>query len=472
MIFTEAIFPLFLSLVLLVYWLVLRGDWRNHWLLLASAVFYGWWDIRFLALIGAVILVSWMAALGITARQGNRKAQLTLLWLAIGFQLALLATFKYFGFFADSAADALALLGWSANWPLLNIILPVGISFYIFQAISYLVDVFRQDLKVERRIDRVALYIAFFPQLVAGPIVRAAGFFPQIAQRKKLSSALIASGARAFIIGFIYKAALADNIAPFVDPVFSEVSGWSNASLVAATFAFGTQIYFDFAGYSLMAIGVARWFGFYIPRNFDDPYSSTSIDIFWRRWHMSLSFWLRDYLYIPLGGNRLGEVKTYRNQMVTMVLGGLWHGAAWNFVIWGALHGFALALHRSIIGRDKRRLLVPGLKGGAGLALTILFVFAAWVPFRAETLVDTLSVWSAALGLRTGGAGELSFVAYLVPGLILIDSLFSQSSVLKQLPRLPVLRLPTVYWACAGVLLALAAALYPLKSAPFVYFQF
>lgn len=472
MIFTEAIFPLFLGLVLLVYWLLLRGEWRNHWLLLASAVFYGWWDIRFLALIGAVIGVSWMAAWAVSTRDGQRKTQLLILWLAIGFQLALLATFKYFGFFAESAAVALSALGWSANWPILNIILPVGISFYVFQAISYLVDVFRQDLRVERRLDRVALYIAFFPQLVAGPIVRAASFFPQIAQRKKLTSALIASGAKAFIVGFVYKAAIADNIAPFVDPVFADLSGWSNASVIAATFAFGTQIYFDFAGYSLMAIGVARWFGFYIPKNFNDPYSSTSIDIFWRRWHMSLSFWLRDYLYIPLGGNRLGELKTYRNQMVTMVLGGLWHGAAWNFVIWGALHGAALAVHRAVMGRDKHRLLVPAMNGGFGLVLTLLMVFAAWVPFRAETLGDTLSVWLAPFGLRNGGAETVSMVAFFVPCLLLIDSLFSQLGRLKRLPRLDLLRAPAFYWAGAGCLLALAIALYPLKSAPFVYFQF
>ena len=472
MIFTEAIFPIFLGIVLAGYWLVFRGDWRNHWLLLASAVFYGWWNEKLLLLIGAVIGVSWLAALVIRAREGDRRGQLIALWLAIGFQLSMLGVFKYFNFFKASAEDLLALAGMSASWPVLNIILPVGISFYIFQAISYLVDVFRKDLPAQGRLDRVALYIAFFPQLVAGPIVRAASFFPQIERRKVMTSALIASGARAFIIGFVYKAGIADNIAPFVDPVFADIGQWSNSSLIAATFAFGTQIYFDFAGYSLMAIGVARWFGFYIPKNFDDPYSSTSIDIFWRRWHMSLSFWLRDYLYIPLGGNRLGELKTYRNQMITMVLGGLWHGAAWNFVIWGALHGAALAVHRAVMGRDKHRMLVPSLKGAFGLVLTVIMVFAAWVPFRAETLGDTLNVWLAPFGLREGGAEHLSIIAFFVPLLLVIDSLFSQLDRLKKAPRLQIFRAPAFYWAGAGCLLALALALYPLKSAPFVYFQF
>ena len=471
MIFTEAIFPIFLGIVLFVYWIVLRGSWRNHWLLLASAVFYGWWDVRFLALIGAVILVSWLGGLGIRNRICRRPAQMTVLWLSIGFNLALLATFKYFGFFSESAREAFDALGWHASWPVLNIILPVGISFYIFQAISYLVDVYRKDLPAEPRLDRVALYIAFFPQLVAGPIVRAASFFPQIERRKRFTSALFASGARAFILGFIYKAALADNIAPFVDPIFADVNVWTNSSLVASTFAFGTQIYFDFAGYSLMAIGVARWFGFYIPKNFDDPYSSPSIAVFWRRWHMSLSFWLRDYLYIPLGGNRKGPVRTYRNLMITMVLGGLWHGAAWSFVIWGAIHGATLSLHRLFMGKSDQRL-VPVLRGGFGIAVTLIVVFAAWVPFRAETLGDTLTVWTSALGLRSGGPEQISWVAYFIPLLVLIDSMISQVSKLKVLPRLPAFRFPAMYWAGLGCLTALALALYPLKSAPFVYFQF
>ena len=472
MIFTDAIFPVFLLIVLFVYWVLLRGEWRNRWLLLSSMVFYGWWDIRFLALIGAVILVSWLAALAIRERSGHRPAQLRVLWAAIIFQLALLGAFKYFGFFRESAEEALTMLGWSQTWPVVNIILPVGISFYIFQAISYSVDVFRKHLPAEPSLARVALYIAFFPQLVAGPIVRAASFFPQIERRKKLSSALIASGARAFIIGFIYKAAIADNIASFVEPVFADIDQWNNASLVAATFGFGTQIYFDFAGYSLMAIGVARWFGFYIPKNFNDPYASTSIDTFWRRWHMSLSFWLRDYLYIPLGGNRLGRIKTYRNQMITMVLGGLWHGAAWNFVIWGAMHGVALAIHRMIMGDRRRVRLVPALGGLFGLVLTLLVVFATWVPFRAETLSDTLDVWSAGIGLRDGGAESLPVVAFFVPVLILIDSLLSQVDRLKSLPRRAFARSPVFYWAGLGSLVALGLALYPLNPAPFVYFQF
>lgn len=472
MIFTEAIFPLFLLVVLGVYWGLMRGSWRNHWLLVTSAVFYGWWDVRFLALIGAVIFVSWLAGILMKQRADAGRGQLTVLWSAIIFQLVMLGTFKYFGFFSESAAAALSAVGMSASWPTLNIILPVGISFYIFQAISYLVDIYRKDIPVETRLSRVALYISFFPQLVAGPIVRAASFMMQIDRKKTFSSALLAAGARAFILGFIYKAAIADNIAPFVDPVFADIGAWDTPSVIAATFAFGTQIYFDFAGYSLMAIGVARWFGYFIPKNFNDPYSSPSIAEFWRRWHMSLSFWLRDYLYIPLGGNRKGAVKTYRNLMITMVLGGLWHGAAWSFVIWGAIHGAALSVHRFIMGGANGRSLVPALKGVVGIVLTVALVFAAWVPFRAESLSDTLSVWAGVIGVREGGPQSLSWVAFCVPLLLVIDSLFSQADKLKALPKLPVFRNPSLYWAGMGCLAALALALYPLKSAPFVYFQF
>lgn len=472
MIFTEAIFPAFLAVVLLVYWVVMRGAWRNDWLLLASAIFYAWWDVRFLALIFTVIVISWVAGLMMRDRFGHKGAVLRILWIAIGLQLTLLAAFKYFGFFADSAAELLMSVGMEASWPTLNIILPVGISFYIFQAISYLVDIYRGKIPVEHNPGRVALYIAFFPQLVAGPIVRAASFFPQIDRKKTFTKTLFMAGARAFIIGFVYKAVLADNIAPFVDPVFSDITSWDKPSLIAATVAFGTQIYFDFAGYSLMAIGVARWFGFYIPKNFDEPYASTSITEFWRRWHMSLSFWLRDYLYIPLGGNRKGPLKTYRNLMITMVLGGLWHGAAWSFVVWGAIHGLALSANRFVQTLTGPGRLVPRLGGLVGLCLTLIVVFAAWVPFRAETLGDAVYVWTSLFGFGAGGAERLSPVAFFIPLLLVIDTLFGRSGQLGRIAKHWVMRTPSLYWAGMGCLVALALALYPLKSAPFVYFQF
>ncbi len=468
MIFTEPVFLIFFVLTFTFYWLMKGREARLSLLLVASMVFYGWWDWRFLGLIGWVILVSWACALMAARLRPRTAGRRILLATAITSHLGVLATFKYFGFFSASAAMAMESMRLTPSWPVLHILLPVGISFYVFQAISYVVDTARGDLAPERRLRRVALYIAFFPQLVAGPIVRAASFFPQMEREKRLSRALIASGLRAFLIGFVYKAGIADNLAPLVDPVYSggDLAAWSNLALVGATLAFAGQIYFDFAGYSLMAIGVARLFGYHIPKNFDYPYASLSIADFWRRWHISLSSWLRDYLYIPLGGNRGGRFATYRNLMITMVLGGLWHGAAWTFVAWGALQGAGLSLHRALFGRSSLRIgWLPAL------ILTQGFVLLSWAAFRAESFADMGAVWLAFTGLREGGPQMLAWYVWLVPGLIAIDALLGRHG--RRLARaLPALKRPAVYWSGLGATAGLLLALYPLEAAPFVYFQF
>ncbi|MEN0001850.1 MAG: MBOAT family O-acyltransferase, partial [Pseudomonadota bacterium] len=454
MIFTQPVFLVFFAMVFGAYWWV-KSDFevelgkrlrvtghecRLSILLLASAVFYGWWDWRFLGLISLVIFISWLAALKATKLSPGSTGRRAWLIFAIGSNLAVLAAFKYFGFFAVSAAETLRAIGLEPSWPAVNLLLPVGISFYIFQAISYVVDTARGDLAAERRIRRVALYIAFFPQLVAGPIVRATSFFPQMERAKHLSAALVASGGRAFLIGFAYKAGIADNLAPLVDPVYGggELSVWSNSALIGATLAFGGQIYFDFAGYSLMAIGVARLFGFHIPKNFDYPYAALSIADFWRRWHISLSSWLRDYLYIPLGGNRGGELATYRNLMTTMVLGGLWHGAAWTFVAWGALHGSALVVHRAVFGSMHR-----AISSVLAFVLTQGFVLLTWAAFRAESFSDMASFWYAFTSLRAGGGDMLPWFVWLVPGLVALDALLGLRGR-KWFRGMSVLRRPSV----------------------------
>jgi D-alanyl-lipoteichoic acid acyltransferase DltB (MBOAT superfamily) len=473
--FTQPVYFLLLFITFSAFWL-LRGRREAQLALLnlASAVFYGWWDWRFLGLMGFVILVCWATALYADSKPKGERSRRIVLTLGIGVCLAVLAVFKYFNFFAGSAVAALNALGLNANPSTLTILLPVGISFFTFQAISYVIDVARGDMKAAKRLDRVSLYVAFFPQLVAGPIVRAKRFFPQMESDRRLTPALMTSGLKAFLLGFAYKAGIADNLAPLVDPVFgdarlagdTEMASWSNSALIGATMAFAGQIYFDFAGYSLMAIGVARWFGFNILRNFDYPYASASIDDFWRRWHISLSSWLRDYLYIPLGGNRLGNVKTYRNLMLTMLLGGLWHGAAWTFVAWGAMHGAALAVHRALFGRDGRR-----IGFWAGLIVTQAFVLMTWAPFRAETFTDTLTVWHAFTGLRDGGDRTLPLTVWFVPLLIFTDVLLGRTK-LRHLGRAGFLRQPLVYWAGLGALIAVLFALFPLEARPFVYFQF
>lgn len=482
MIFTDAIFPIFLAIVFAAHWLLPAKfkEARLMVLLGASFVFYGWWDVRFLSLIAAVILISWGAGLFAGDKSLDDKKRNRATMFGVAANLIILAVFKYFNFFADSFVGLLGMAGLKANASTLQIILPVGVSFYIFQAISFIVDVRREELAVERRLSRVALYIAFFPQLVAGPIVRAAGFFPQMEKDRKLSSEILLSGLRFFAIGWVYKAGFADNIAPFVDPVFgdpmvdgdSDVSNWTNLSLVGATFAFGAQIYFDFAGYSLMAIGVARWFGFFIPRNFDFPYLSTSIADFWRRWHISLSSWLRDYLYISLGGNRAGKLRTYINLFATMLLGGLWHGAAWTFVVWGALHGAALAVHRLLLG-DKKYLIGGVLGAAIGLVLTQVFVVMVWAPFRAEGMSDVLEVWSAFIGIRASDASQqsLDWIVWLAPLAVIIDGIFGKSGFAK-LSRSVAMRRPAIFWGALGIFVGCALAMIPLVPAPFVYFQF
>ena len=473
MIFTDATFFVFLAAIFAGYWLLQDKEERLSLLLVASTIFYGWWDWRFLGLIAAVIIVSWAVARFVAPRAPGERYRRMALIGGISFNLAVIGVFKYFGFFAESARTMLAGIGLDPGWTALNILLPVGISFYVFQAISYMVDVARADMDYEPRLRRVALYIAFFPQLVAGPIVRAASFYPQMERDKKLTSTLFFAGLRAFLLGFAYKAGIADNLAQFVDPVYgsalvagdTDLETWSNLALIGATVAFAGLIYFDFAGYSLMAIGVARWFGFYIPKNFDYPYSSPSIEDFWRRWHISLSSWLRDYVYIPLGGNRGGTRKTYRNLMATMLLGGLWHGAAWTFIAWGAMHGAALIFQKAVFRKD------IALRFGLGLIATQAFVLLTWVPFRADGFGDMLTIWSAFTGFREGGSAHLSGWVWLVPSLIALDALLGRSG-LKRLQYLAVFRQPTLYWGSLGVLSGILLALYPLEASPFVYFQF
>src|SRR6202162_1407404 len=292
-----------------------------------------------------VVTVNALAAGHLISRsEGSRRK--VILAASIGVDLLILAFFKYYNFFLSNVVAALADLGVSVDVPTLRIVLPIGISFYTFHAISYVVDVYRGKIERETSFVNVALYISFFPQLIAGPIVRATFIMPQIRRERPYSRSQQAMGVRLLLRCFIYKAVIADMLAQVADPVFAHLDQYDAHALLTATVAFYGQIYFDFAGYSSMAIGTARLFGYRFPRNFDYPYGSTSVTEFWRRWHMSLSFWLRDYLYIPLGGNRGGMFAVYRNLMLTMLLGGLWHGAAWNYVIWGLLHGFGLCVNK------------------------------------------------------------------------------------------------------------------------------
>jgi D-alanyl-lipoteichoic acid acyltransferase DltB (MBOAT superfamily) len=398
---------------------------------------------------------------------------LVVLWICIGLQLTVLVFFKYFNFFEDNLAALLSTIGLSPAFSIVRILLPVGISFYTFHAITLAVDTFRGKVETRVSLLDVALYIAFFPQLVAGPIVRATVFLPQLATKRSMFEEDFFAAAQAIVTGFLYKVVFSDSIAPFVDKVFERPADYSGLLLLAATFGFYCQIYFDFNGYSMIAIGVSRLFGYKLPDNFNFPYAATSLGSFWRRWHISLSSWLRDYLYIPLGGNRLGSAKQMRNLIITMLLGGIWHGASWNFIIWGAAHGTLLAVERfsrvrhGTVSNEENRSI---LSLASGWLVTQSIVLLLWIPFRAKTLADSLAVISGIFTWRTAMAGApLAMPVALLVLPIFCDTVFVR--FLQSQPSKPLLR-PELGFGLL-ILCALAVGLITktgLRS--FIYFQF
>lgn len=327
MIFTTFVFLVFLAVVLPGYWALRSDRWRLPLLFAANFFFYGWWDWRFVALLLFVIVVAYAGGMLIARLPKFSCEAKAALWISCSVQLAVLGYFKYADFFIANVRNMAESLGWQPGWTALHLILPVGVSFYIFQAISYLVSVYRGVVARERSFLRLGVYLGFFPHLVAGPIIHAKTFLPQLASKRVFDHEVFLEGCRKFAVGFLYKSVFADNIAVFVDRVFADVASQSPSVVAGGGLGFYCQIYFDFAGYSLMAIGVANMFGYFLPDNFNHPYRATSLIGFWRRWHISLSLWLRDYVYIPLGGNRGARWTVYRNLMITMFLGGLWHGA-------------------------------------------------------------------------------------------------------------------------------------------------
>ncbi len=375
MIFSTATFLAFLAVLLLVVALARSEMQRRVAIFVGSLVFYGWWDWRFCFFLVAASSIDYRLALEIR-RASTQTAKRRWLLLSLCSNLGLLAIFKYLGWLLANLA------GLGLDVPQTEIPLPLGISFFTFQAMSYTIDVYRGTFDPTQRWFDFSFSMSFFPHLIAGPIVRAAHFMPQLATEHRLNREELRVGFERFSKGFLKKTLLADQLAVCADTVFADPNFFSSATCWLGLAAYTAQIYYDFSGYTDMAIGLARMFGFKFPENFDHPYTSASITEFWRRWHMSLSSWLRDYLYISLGGNRKGTARTYFNLLLTMLLGGLWHGASWTFVAWGALHGGALAVHRwwqerhPVSGPTSRALGVP---------VTLLFVMLCWVFFRSPT---------------------------------------------------------------------------------------
>jgi alginate O-acetyltransferase complex protein AlgI len=474
MLFCSQQFLLFFAGIFLAYWL-LPWDRLRVWLLLAASFyFYASWNAWLAVIICASTALDYVLARGMDAVSSPRSRRL-LLGVSLAANLGLLCYFKYANFFLDSLRAACSAAGLDTSFPVLSVVLPVGISFYTFEAINYTVDVYRRRVPAERDLGHFMLFILFFPHLVAGPIVRARDFLPQIRRRKRASWLRWQLGAQLFLLGLFKKLAIADRMAQFADPVFKDAGAYGSGALWLAVLAYALQIYCDFSGYTDMAIGCAHLLGYKLAKNFDLPYLAANVSEFWRRWHISLSSWLRDYLFIPLGGSRAGGWGTARNLLITMTLGGLWHGASWTFVVWGVLHGLLLVAHRAFRGYcECRTHLEAALRTSAGttlrIGLTFLSVALCWVFFRASTFADAATVLGGLFVPRAGLSAPLHPC-----GLWGTVALVAVCHVLavrgfwpKATTRLPA---PVLGMGYAAVLL-FALVLAPHGARPFIYFQF
>ncbi len=473
MLFCSFPFLIFFVAVLAVYWALPWDRARVWWLLAASIYFYASWNPWLAALICVSSSFDYAIGRGLENPALARRRR-WLLAASVGANLGLLCTFKYANFFLRSLEEALAAAGATASLPVLKLILPIGISFYTFEAISYTVDVYRGRVAAERNLANFMLFILFFPHLVAGPIVRPKFFLPQVRRPKAFDWSRCELGCQLWLLGLFKKLVIADRMALIVDPVFAAPGDYSRRVLWTALFAYSLQIYCDFSGYSDMARGSARLLGYRLPRNFAMPYASASPSEFWRRWHISLSSWLRDYLYIPLGGNRGSRSQTERNLLVTMALGGLWHGASWTFVFWGLAHGLLLVAHRRFTALRHRlpsldRLLEGRIGGGLSVVVTFVTVTVAWVFFRAQSMADAFTVLAGLLPPQ-GGRGlpidRINFqLAVVAVGLGHVIASIGRKARVREVP--PTIR-GSLY--AVGFCATLLLAVNPGRT--FVYFQF
>ena len=394
MLFNSIEFAIFLPIVFILYWFVTAKNIKAQNILLVSAsyLFYGWWDWRFLSLIIFSSFVDYLVGIRLSKAENKEKRKFLLL-LSVFVNLGFLGFFKYFNFFAESFADAFTLLGKPIEASRLNIVLPVGISFYTFQTLSYSIDVYRKKLDATKDIFSFFAFVSFFPQLVAGPIERATNLLPQFYKKRKFEYYKAVDGMRQILWGLFKKIVIADNCAVYANDIFANYTDYSGSTLILGAIFFAFQIYGDFSGYSDIAIGTARLFGFNLMQNFAFPYFSRDIAEFWRRWHISLSTWFRDYLYIPLGGSRGGTWMKIRNTFIIFIVSGFWHGANWTFIVWGALNAlYFLPLmlsnkNRINTGNVAEGKLLPTIKEFVGIAITFLLTVLAWIFFRADNLM-------------------------------------------------------------------------------------
>ena len=470
MLFNSFIFLLFLGLVLPVFYFLPNKTSKNLFLLLASYFFYGYWDWRFCSLLAISTIIDYFIGQEIFKTE-NENSRKRLLIISLFTNLGILGIFKYFNFFIDSFLHVTDNFGLGLDFLHLNIILPVGISFYTFQTLSYTLDIYRRKISPTNNFIDFALFVAFFPQLVAGPIERAKSLLPQLAQKLSPNILQIKQGVVLIVLGLFRKILIGDTAGRYVDHIFNDLSLYKSAEVLVALLLFSIQIYADFSGYSHIARGTAKLLGVELIKNFEQPYFSRNITEFWRRWHISLSSWLKDYLYISLGGNRKGRLHTYYNLMLTMLLGGLWHGASWNFVIWGGLHGIYLSIHKFIIKRRVKSNEDSKTYKFLTTLFTFLLVLFTWLFFRARDLESTqifimkMIHWESSEYVTLFITIALTYMSAVFI-LDFIELKYGHTGILK-------IKSDTII---AGILLALFSVtlmyMFQADALPFVYFQF
>jgi D-alanyl-lipoteichoic acid acyltransferase DltB (MBOAT superfamily) len=482
MTFTTLTFAVFYIIVFALYWGLRNRRAQNVLLVVASYFFYGWWDWRFTFLMAGSSLVDFAVSLVLLRTEHPRK-RLLVLWSALSFNLVVLGYFKYFNFFADSFVRLAHQFGWEPSLVTVSVILPVGLSFYTFQTMGYTIDVYRRHLVPTRSIVNYFAFVSYFPQLVAGPIERATHLLPQIERDRTFSLPDARDGCRQALWGFFKKLAIADNLGLVVDRVYHTPSASPAGALAVATLFFAFQIYCDFSAYSDIAIGTGKTMGISLMRNFAYPYFSQDVAEFWRRWHISLSTWFRDYVFIPLGGSRTGAARTASNLLVTFVLSGLWHGAAWTFVVWGLLNGLlvlaSVALRRGGPKRSPTEVpgeqrLIPDVATVARILITFACICATWVFFRAPTMGDALDIFRRSV-TESGfarAAWELiaqnGWLAAVLVAFILIEWTQRRYPHPLVLPRTPL----AFRWIIYTALIWFTVIVMPSKPASFIYFQF
>ena len=478
MLFNSIDFAIFLPVVFIVYWLLKNYHLKlqNLLIVVASYLFYGWWDWRFLSLIlfSTIIDYSVGVCLSKTSHKGKRKL---LLWISVLINLGFLGFFKYYNFFLDNFISAFLLFGTKLEVSSLQVILPVGISFYTFQTLSYTIDVYRKNLKPTNDFIAFAAFVSFFPQLVAGPIERASNLLPQFYKKREFNYNKAVDGLRQILWGLFKKIVIADNCAEYANIIFNNSEDYSGSTLFLGALFFTFQIYGDFSGYSDIAIGTSRLFGFNLQQNFAFPYFSRDIAEFWRRWHISLSTWFRDYLYIPLGGSRGGSSMKIRNTFIIFIVSGFWHGANWTFIVWGALNAvYFLPLllfnkNRQNIGVVAQGKYIPSVNELFNMLLTFFLSIIAWVFFRSENVSHAINYLSemfsvslfAKIEVRTGNTLLLIFV-FLILEWIGRESQYAIESIGKNWKR--------VYRLVFYYVLIIAIFWFAGKEQQFIYFQF